>query len=188
MSKVLVLDAGHGGADPGAVSVYNGRLVKEKVLAWELCVRVRQLCEKRKDLKVVIVPHGGVFDVPNRNRFAERVKFAKEQKPTHFVSVHFNSFSNKNATGVETFFRGNEHAAFAGSLSFNVSQEIGLQNRGHKQDSRSVRGRLAILSNHGNYDACLLEVCFISNPNDLAKYFRYVDDVAQSIIDTVLRD
>ena len=49
-SKLIVLDAGHGGSDSGAVGYSNGNVVLEKNLTLEITYKVKEILEKQKDL------------------------------------------------------------------------------------------------------------------------------------------
>ena len=93
---VVVLDAGHGGEDPGNVG--NG--YKEKDIALKIVLEVGRLISKNPDIKVVYTRDSDVFV----DLFA-RGQIANKAKADLFVSVHCNSH-NSSAHGTETFVLG----------------------------------------------------------------------------------
>lgn len=93
---VVVLDAGHGGKDPGNMG--NG--FKEKDIALNIVLKVGEALEKRGDVEVIYTRKNDVFVELN-----ERAKIANKAKADLFVSVHCNSH-NSQASGTETFVLG----------------------------------------------------------------------------------
>jgi len=90
----IILDAGHGGHDPGAKA--NG--VKEKDIVLDVVKRLGKLIEKRTDIEVVYTRDSDKF-IPLR----QRTKIANEAKGKVFLSVHANANKNKKASGFETY-------------------------------------------------------------------------------------
>ena len=96
----LVLDAGHGGKDPGAV----GKFSKEKDLNLKLALEVGRLIgEKYPDVKVVYTRSTDVF-IP----LQERSDIANKADADLFISIHTNSSESKSPCGVETFILGTD--------------------------------------------------------------------------------
>lgn len=93
---VVVLDAGHGGHDPGNVG--NG--YKEKEIALNIVLSVGKSLDKHPNIKVIYTRKTDVF-VPLR----ERAKIANNADADLFVSVHCNSH-HSSAHGTETFILG----------------------------------------------------------------------------------
>ncbi|MCF7804316.1 MAG: N-acetylmuramoyl-L-alanine amidase [Candidatus Marinimicrobia bacterium] len=92
----IVLDAGHGGKDPGAIG-HGGMYEKHVVL--DVTKRVGKLIEKNlPDVEVIYTRKTDKF-IPLR----ERAKIANEKNGKLFVSVHANSNGNKNVRGFETY-------------------------------------------------------------------------------------
>jgi len=98
----LVLDAGHGGKDPGAV----GKFSKEKDLNLQLVLAVGKLIsEQYPDVKVVYTRSTDVF-IPLQTR----ADIANKNNADLFISIHTNASENRNSKGVETFILGTEKA------------------------------------------------------------------------------
>ena len=91
----VVLDAGHGGKDPGAI---GPRGTKEKDIVLDIVKRVGLLLEKNTKLKVVYTREEDTF-VP----LWKRTKMANESNGKIFISFHVNSNPNKSAHGFETY-------------------------------------------------------------------------------------
>ncbi len=97
---LVVVDPGHGGKDPGAVSS-NGKL-KEKDVTLALAKRIKTLLEGPRG--------GGAITVSltrSDDRFltvAERTAFANDAEADLFISIHCNAYPDPSASGVETYF------------------------------------------------------------------------------------
>ncbi len=91
----IVLDAGHGGKDPGTVGKYG---TKEKTIALDIAKRIGKLLAKNTNVKVVYTRDEDVF-IP----LWRRTKIANEKKGKIFLSIHANGNRNRNAYGFETY-------------------------------------------------------------------------------------
>jgi N-acetylmuramoyl-L-alanine amidase len=94
---ILVLDAGHGGKDPG--NSYHGFVEKE--IALKTTMKVGALLEKDKDFKIEYTRTDDTFiELVNRPKVANKIN-------AHlFVSIHCNSVANQTPSGTETFVMG----------------------------------------------------------------------------------
>ena len=90
----VVLDAGHGGKDPGAIGKYG---TKEKDVALDITKRAGELLEK-SGIKVVYTRDEDVF-IP----LLDRTKIANDSNGKLFVSIHANANKNRKVQGFETF-------------------------------------------------------------------------------------
>ena len=91
----VVLDAGHGGKDGGAV---GKRGSKEKDIVLDITKRVGSLIEKNSHIKVVYTREEDIF-IP----LWKRTQIANESNGKLFVSIHVNSNPNRNVRGFETY-------------------------------------------------------------------------------------
>lgn len=94
--KVIVLDAGHGDFDPGAVGPTG---LREKDVVLDVALRLAPLLERDLGLKVILTRKTDVF-VPLR----ERTRIANRHQADLFVSIHANADKSRKGRGVETFF------------------------------------------------------------------------------------
>ena len=91
----IVIDAGHGGHDPGA----HGNGINESELVLDVALRLRKLLEKQPGIEVVMTRDTDVF-IP----LEERTAIANREGADLFLSIHANASRNAKARGVETYF------------------------------------------------------------------------------------
>ncbi len=188
----IVIDAGHGGHDEGAV----GRTgLAEKDVVLDVSLRLGVLARQRMGLDVVLTRSDDTFVALRR-----RTAIANEQEADLFVSVHANSSRTQTAQGVETYFlnfSGNVGAVDvaarenAGSrLSMGqlrgVVQAIAMNDKAAeskllaRQIQESVTGirRMAdrgvkqapfVVLTGAEMPSVLVEIGFLSNPSDEAR-------------------
>lgn len=94
---IVVLDAGHGGKDPGKVGYKN---YKEKDIALKIALEVGKLLSKEKNIKVVFTRETDIFI-----GLKERGKIANKADADLFVSIHCNAHTSQ-AYGTETWALG----------------------------------------------------------------------------------
>ncbi len=94
----VVLDAGHGGKDPGAL----GKNAKEKDIALAICLKLGEyIKEKIPDIKVVYTRKTDEF-IP----LYERAKIANDNKADLFISIHVNANTSSDPYGPSTHVLG----------------------------------------------------------------------------------
>ena len=99
--RLIVLDAGHGGHDPGATGPTG---VQEKEVVLDVTRRVARMMEESGfGIKVALSRATDVF-VPLR----DRTNFANKQRADLFVSIHANAHPRSVSEGVETYFLSSE--------------------------------------------------------------------------------
>jgi N-acetylmuramoyl-L-alanine amidase len=91
----IVIDAGHGGHDPGARA--NG--LNEAELVLDVAARLRKLLEKQPTMEVTMTRDTDVF-IP----LEQRTAIANREGADLFLSIHANASRNTKARGVETYF------------------------------------------------------------------------------------
>lgn len=97
---IVVIDAGHGGKDPGAV---NGKYY-EKNINLNVALELGRLIEKeRSDVQVIYTRKTDVFV-----ELYKRAEIANKAKANLFISIHTNSSKSKTAYGAETYLLGVE--------------------------------------------------------------------------------
>lgn len=94
--KRIVIDPGHGGADPGCLGRSG---LKEKDIVLDVCQRLKKLFE-RKGNPAVILTRESDITMPLENRPV----IANQKQADIFISVHANSFPSSRRSGVETFY------------------------------------------------------------------------------------
>jgi N-acetylmuramoyl-L-alanine amidase len=91
----IVIDAGHGGHDPGAL----GHRITEAELVLDVALRLEQLLQKERGIEVVMTRRSDVF-IP----LEERTAIANRAGADLFLSIHANASHNAAARGVETYY------------------------------------------------------------------------------------
>lgn len=93
--KVVVVDAGHGGHDPGAVGPGG---LQEKEVTLDIALKVREILGREPDIGVILTRDTDIF-IP----LVERTAIARKHDADLFVSVHANASPNRRARGIETY-------------------------------------------------------------------------------------
>ena len=169
-TKSLLTSAGHSNSDPGAVG--NGYTEAEIVL------------DLRDDLKEALLQRGVVtrtdggadLNLP----LSESIKIAKEVDIA--VEFHCNSFHKPSATGAEVLCHPKD-ATLAGKLVNAISEATGLFNRGVKGEGSGQHSRLGFISKGGGL---IVELFFLSNPNDVKAYMDNKQAVVEAIADVLV--
>jgi N-acetylmuramoyl-L-alanine amidase len=91
----IVIDAGHGGHDPGA----QGSGINESELTLDIAQRLQKLLEKQPGVDVVMTRDTDVF-IP----LQERTAIANREGADLFLSIHANASRSPAARGIETYF------------------------------------------------------------------------------------
>ncbi len=159
--KVIVIDAGHGGSDPGAIGPNK---TQEKRITLSIAQKVKALLEKA-GAKVLMTRQTDV-DVygPNASAVEElsaRTKIANNNKADAFVSIHINAFSNATVGGISTYYyqKTGYDAMLAKNIQNNIDDIVGFEDRGINSAGFYVIKRTQM-------PAVLLELGFISNPEE----------------------
>ena len=100
-SMVLVIDAGHGGSDPGNLG--TGRYkATEKSVTLDVALLLRDyITERFPDVEIVMTREGDTYP-----KIRERVKLANNINADLFISIHCDAFTSPNAIGSSTFVMG----------------------------------------------------------------------------------
>lgn len=149
----ILISAGHSNTDPGAVAF--GREESE------IAVEFRTILVKcLADLGIQAQTDGkGKDNLPLR----DAVKLAKGKDIA--IEIHLNASANATASGVETL-SGPEDMDLGARLCAAISQALNIRNRGAKPENAGQHHRLAFVQAGG----IILELFFLTNPNDLAAY------------------
>ena len=196
--RVVVLDPGHGGTDPGAVS---RRGLTEKALALAIAQRVK-LRLANKGLPVFMTRETDSF-VP----LMERCAIAARQQADLFVSIHVNAAFNRQAHGLESYvltapgyasaqsapeqkvqkveYKGNGHDGANTCLAYSIQKSLVRQTG--KRDRGLRHARFAVLK-HAPCPAALVECGFLTNVRDesLLNSSSHLDNLAEGIASGIL--
>ena len=127
--KIVCLDPGHGGIDPGAT---NGDLL-EKNINLDVAERLES---SLKAAGAVVYMTRRTNDVTLSSR--DRYTFCNEKKADIMVSVHTNSFDSPDINGTETYYFHSDDKVLAQYLQDAMVVELGLNDRGIKKAAFGV--------------------------------------------------
>ena len=168
----VVVDAGHGGKDNGALRRYGGA---EKNATLDVATRLAAKL-RESQFRVVMTRSSDVFVDLDR-----RAAISNRQKNAIFVSVHFNDSGRRGIRGFETYYR----SPVARPLAYRIQQQImtlpGAVNRGVKTANFRVLRKAA-------YPAVLVECGFLSNRKEgaAARSASRRDDLADKIAEAIV--
>jgi N-acetylmuramoyl-L-alanine amidase len=167
-SYTVVIDAGHGGKDTGAISV-NKRLEKDFNLA--MVLKIQQLLSKEPLIKVVLTRDDDTFV-----ELDDRAAIANNLEASLFVSIHGNSYA-KTSKGTETYYYREASLAFAQTMHPHVVEATGFADKKVKKDDFRV-------INKTKMPAILLEIGYLSNPIEDTEMYKedFQNRVAASIV------
>jgi len=168
----VIIDAGHGGKDCGAV--WGG--VRES----DLNLKVARLVEtslKALGYQVTMIRRSDATVSLKR-----RAQIANQHRNAIYVSIHFNATPNTGVRGVETFYVGERGSYLAKSIQGKLVSNLKVRNRGYQYRSYSVLRNTAC-------PAVLVECGFISNSYERSrcKTHTYQSAASRSIVSGIER-
>jgi len=110
----IVIDAGHGGRDPGAIGKHG---MQEKDITLDVARRLKQKLEQNAAYRIRLVRDDDVFVPLN-----ERAAFANGQDTDLFVSIHVNYLPSTSTNAVETYYFGRHEDARTRKLAERENQ------------------------------------------------------------------
>jgi len=174
--KAIVLDAGHGGEDGGAVS--SAGLV-EKDVNLRLTLFLRDLLVAN-GVKVILTRDSDTLlydksvDYHGRKKaldLAARKRIAEENPDSIFVSIHMNTYPLPSCEGLQVWYSPHHEASHQIAKQIQSTTQMLLQ----PENDRSVKaaGSSIYLLHHLHSPAVLIECGFLSSPEEAA---RLADD------------
>ncbi|MFW6267430.1 MAG: N-acetylmuramoyl-L-alanine amidase, partial [Halanaerobium sp.] len=152
-SHLIIVDAGHGGFDPGAIGVTG---LEEKIPNLAIAKEIASILTDNEQ-EVLLTRETDEF-----HSLQQRVKFANDSKADLFVSIHANSFNKSQTSGVETYYNknGNDQNRF---LAEKIHDKLG---RGLDIFDRGIKESNFYVIKYTEMPSALVEVAFLSNPEE----------------------
>ncbi len=183
----IVIDAGHGGDDPGMIGPGG---INEKVLNLVYAKKLKELLEAQ-GYRIVMTreTEDGLYDENQSNKKAQdmerRVKIIKESEPLLTVSIHQNSYPDESVSGPQVFYfeHSEEAKKLAASIQNAMNTELAIERpRTHKGNTSYY-----ILKRSSSVTV-IVECGFLTNPQEEEKLQQedYQDRLAQAVCDGVL--
>lgn len=174
LAATIVLDAGHGGHDPGGIP---GQKFSEKNAALDVTLRVQSRLQAAGH-RVVQTRSRDVFvELPRRVAVSNRTP----GRPV-FVSIHFNASPSRSAQGIETYYFDRRSLPLAKAIHRKVVRASGRPDRGIR------RARFYVLRTNSR-PASLLELGFLTHPQEgraIAQNPVYRQKLADAVADGIL--
>ncbi len=168
---IVVVDAGHGGHDPGAI--VHG--VQEKRIALELALRVSELAGEEPWIEILLTRSGDYY-VDLR----ERVGMAEREGAAMYISIHANANASTTICGAETWVH---ESVRPGDVSWKLAEVIqrNLVNATGATDRGVLRQPLYL--RHTDLPAVLVEVGYLTCPREhqLLQNPEYKERIAEGI-------
>lgn len=150
--RKVVIDAGHGGTDYGAIRDN----INEKDITLDVAKQVRDMLVKKGYVVQM------TRDSDEYVSLQDRVAISENFKPDIFISIHVNSSTGTEASGIETHYYHQESIMLAQTLHASLASAIDTKNRG------LFKSKFYVI-NHTTVPAILMEIGFISNSAERAE-------------------
>jgi len=182
--KIVVIDAGHGGSDPGAVYSHNGVDYIEKDINLSVAKKVVKLL-KNAGVNVEMTRTGDTYP-----SLSDRYNYANDINASFFVSIHSNAFDgNSKTNGIEVYYSGTNNSSdytvtskeLATETYKNLIKNTNATQRGVKTEQHAV-------TRNSKMPAILIEMGFISNEEEAMKMVdaEYQNLIAEAIADAII--
>ena len=179
IGKVIYVDPGHGGPDPG--TVYKD--IYEKDINLEICKKLQTILENEG--AIVYLTRYGDYDLSKsytgsrkKSDLNNRAKIINDSKADLYISIHLNSISSSTWSGAQVFYDDVNKNNY--DLALLMQQEL-------KQDlktNREVKEISTMLMNRKiTIPGILIEAGFLSNPND--RYLLQKADYQYKIVESI---
>lgn len=158
--KIICLDPGHGGSDPGAIGE-AGTLEKDNTLAISLSLKDKL----EANGATVVLTRDSDTDITypgasNNDELGARVDIANETNADVFISIHNDAFTNSASSGTTTFHYGDtESIELATQVQKCLTVNLGTKNRG-------VQFASFYVIRYADMPSILVETAFITNPEE----------------------
>ncbi len=164
----IVIDPGHGGDDPGAVVTFSEKHEADHTLTTALLLK--------KELEnlgaTVILTRESDKSVSLENR----AQLSNREKANAFISLHFDSGPNSNASGTTGYYFTSTSENLAQTVNKYIARNLTLKSQGTK-----FQNFLVLREN--KQPSILLELGYLNNPDDnkLIESSEYQENIAKSI-------
>lgn len=187
--KIIILDPGHGGPDPGANKGDN----LEKDIALNISLQLRHYLQQQGALVImtretdVDLASSGTKGYSRRKveDLKKRLKIINESEADFFASIHLNAIPSGRWRGAQTFYSSHFEESERGAKLIQDELRKDLENTDRK--AKAING-IYILK-HSKKPGVLVEVGFLSNheENKLLKSEEYQQKIAESLYRGILR-
>lgn len=184
LGKVIYIDPGHGGLDPG--TIYKD--IYEKDINLEICLKLQKVLESEG--AIIYLTRYGDYDLSNnsysrkKSDLNNRAKIINESGADMYISIHLNSITSSTWSGAQVFYDdvNKKNIEIAKLFQEQLKQDL-KTTRQIKEISTMLMNRKIIIP------GILIEVGFLSNHNDryLLKQNEYQYKICNSIREALIK-
>lgn len=185
--KKIVIDAGHGGIDPGTRSTTG---LSEKEINLDIALKLKRhlsmvgvYCVMIRETDRDFSDNGGDLVTKKRRDLSYRTRIANQSGADLYLSIHANSFPQSIYRGAQTFYKKSDPRSklLAQAIQYQLVKRLGPNRR------RAKAGDYRVL-NDTEMPSVVIEVGFLSNPEEaeLLKDEGYRDRIAKAIFHGVV--
>jgi N-acetylmuramoyl-L-alanine amidase len=189
--KTILIDPGHGGEDPGAVSDYSG--IKEKDINLNIALKVKEILQKQ-DFKVLMSREEDKLEYNPDTRnilqkrkedLTRRKKMMDEAGASIVVSIHLNKFPQTKYYGSQTFYppKSPDSQKLASCIQKSLKANVDSTNT---REALEKKEPIIILKDYKTTTA-IVECGFLSNPDEEKKLgtVEYQEKLADAICEGI---
>ena len=191
IGKVIIIDAGHGGEDSGAIGV-NGQKEKDLNLAIALMIG-EELSSKgytvvytRTEDKMLYLPEENIKGMRKISDLKNRCKVTEAYEDCILISIHMNSYGASKYSGLQVYYskENEESRALASKIQTSVKAELQPENKRQIKSGESI-----YILEHSSCTSVLIECGFLSNEAECEKLSQkeYQKELSFSIICGIIK-
>lgn len=175
-NRTVIIDAGHGGTDPGAIGKSNSL---EKDINLNIALKLQQFVEQSGGVVLMTRVEDEEMGKNKREDMKLRKKLREENSGDIFVSIHLNSFPQSSCKGAQTFYANDEESKrLAEKIQKNMVDLL-------SNDNSRVAKKLTdvYLLKKVNIPSVIVECGFLSNSEEekLLQDEKYQSKIAMAI-------
>lgn len=186
-APLILVDAGHGGADPGMVGVDG---LEEKGLNLAIAKKLQEIL-KKKGYRVIMTRETdeGLYEAGTRNKkrqdLEKRIAIMEKEKPVLTVSIHQNSYSDPEVRGPQVFYHMDSGEGELLAKAIQEKMNAGLSVRRPRQ-AKGNKSYYLLKKSTGVVN--IVECGFLTNPEEAAllNQEEYQQRVAQTIAEGIV--
>ncbi len=181
--KIVVIDAGHGGKDPGTSGIIGDETFYEKTVNLDIALKVKEILES-KGITVLMTRDSDTYPT-----LTERSDFANINDAVMFVSIHANSATSESASGYEVYYSTLNNSTTTGLNSKELAESIiDMLSENITTRNRGVKTADHVVTKTSYMPAVLIELGFMTNPEELALMFTkdFQNDFATGVAEGIM--
>ncbi len=176
--KIIVIDPGHGGYDPG--KTLGSNQVEEKTINLQISLKLQALLEQGGAIVLMTRVDDSALANSKYDDLSQRVYLANRSKAHVMISIHQNSYPTSDVKGPQVFYesKSDKGKALAGILQDKLQSNLGIKK---KRDAKPNENYYVLKRTVG--PAVIVECGFMTNPGERKKLIddSYQDKIAWSI-------